>query len=57
MKIVVAALLSLVVAACTREDGTPDPPVQTLVPCNPDAGVGDPLACPPRDAGVDGLVK
>ena len=39
---------------CTREDGLPDPPLQQLVPCNPDAGADDPLACPPTsdDAGV-----
>ena len=48
----VGALL-LLVATCTDETGQPDPPVQQLVPCHPDAGAGDPLACPPAtDAGA-----
>ena len=39
---------------CSHEDGLPDPPIQELVPCNPDAGDGDPLACPAAmDASVD----
>jgi hypothetical protein len=52
----VAAIVLLLVIACARcanEDGEPDPPVRGLVPCNPDAGSGDPEACPPRDAGID----
>lgn len=41
-------------ATCARDDGEPDPPVRSLVPCHPDAGADDPLACPPPgDAGVD----
>ncbi|HUJ59121.1 MAG TPA: hypothetical protein VLX92_11535 [Kofleriaceae bacterium] len=51
--ILLALVLAALVATCTREDGEPDPPVRQLVPCNPDAGAGDPLACPPIDAGVD----
>jgi hypothetical protein len=39
------AALSL--SGCTREDGLPDPPARQLVPCQPDAGAGGPLACPP----------
>jgi hypothetical protein len=50
---VYAVAAAVALATCTREDGTPDPPVQQLVPCHPDAGAGDPLACPPRDGGVD----
>ncbi|MDB4955452.1 MAG: hypothetical protein JWO36_3021 [Myxococcales bacterium] len=40
---------------CDREDGQPDPKAQVLVPCDPHAPDGDPLACPPGaiDAGVD----
>jgi len=45
-----ALLLTLLVvyaaSSCQREDGLPDPPLRTLVPCNPDAGEDDPLACP-----------
>lgn len=52
MKLAIAMLL---LAACTREDGQPDPPVQVLVPCDPAAPDGDPLACP-VDAGVDASV-
>jgi hypothetical protein len=52
MKTTLVILLALWLAAglalvsCTREDGLPDPPPQTLVPCDPDAGAGAPLACP-----------
>jgi hypothetical protein len=54
-KLVLAIVVAMAAYACTREDGEPDPPVQTLVPCHPDAGSDDPLACPPPvDAGVDG---
>jgi len=45
--------LGVGLGACQREDGQPDPPVQALVPCDPAAGSGDPLACPPADAQVD----
>jgi hypothetical protein len=45
-------LVAIALTACTREDGEPDPPVQVLVPCDPAAPAGDPLACP-VDAGVD----
>ncbi|HEY2747038.1 MAG TPA: hypothetical protein VGL86_20590 [Polyangia bacterium] len=53
----VVLALALAVAAiavgCTREDGLPDPPVQQLVPCDPAAASGSPLACPPTvDAGA-----
>lgn len=40
---------------CTREDGLPDPPVQQLVPCDPDAGQDDPLVCPAAGSDVDML--
>ena len=46
----VLCLITLLLAGgllfCTREDGLPDPPIQQLVPCSPDAGADDPLACP-----------
>jgi hypothetical protein len=45
----------IALAACTREDGEPDPPIQVLVPCDPAAPAGGPLACP-VDAGVDAVV-
>lgn len=38
---------------CTREDGLPDPPVQQLVPCDPDAGPDDPLVCPTAGSAAD----
>jgi hypothetical protein len=41
--------------ACSRDDGFPDPPVQVLVPCNPDASADDPLACPPLSTDDGGL--
>lgn len=41
-----AVLLLCGLAYCTREDGLPDPPPRQLVPCDPDAGTEDPLACP-----------
>ena len=40
---------------CTREDGLPDPPPQQLVPCHPDGGSDDPLACPPAPDGLPDL--
>jgi hypothetical protein len=47
--VAIAALIN-----CAREDGEPDPKTQVLLPCDPQAPVGDPLACPPGaiDAGV-----
>lgn len=40
---------------CSRENGLPDPPVQELVPCVPDAGADDPLVCPePTSPAEDG---
>ena len=56
LRIAIAVALAFCVAAitasCTREDGLPDPPVQQLVPCDPAAAPGSPLACPaPLDAG------
>ncbi len=55
-----ATVLSLfagyVLGSCQREDGLPDPPLRTLVPCLPDAGPDDPLACPPP-AEVDADVE
>ena len=49
-----ALLFGYVLAACQREDGLPDPPLRSLVPCVPDAAEGDPLACPPVvDMAVD----
>ena len=53
LAVLVAALA--VLATCDREDGQPDPPTQVLVPCDPKATDGDPLACPP-DASVDAAV-
>jgi hypothetical protein len=54
-KLALAVVVAMAVYACTQEDGEPDPPTQHLVPCHPDAGSDDPLACPPAvDAGVDG---
>jgi len=54
------ALIVLVAAAvgitCAREDVEPDPPTQVLVPCDEGAPAGDPSACPPVDAGVDGAL-
>jgi hypothetical protein len=55
MKTLTLVMLALLVsvATCNQEDGEPDPPVRELVPCHPDAGSDDPLACPPPvDAGV-----
>jgi hypothetical protein len=56
-RVAVVFLLALGIAAigtsCTREDGLPDPPVRQLVPCDPSATPGSPLACPePVDAGA-----
>jgi hypothetical protein len=48
--VLAAAIAALV--TCARDDGQPDPPLQTLVPCDPSGAAGDPLACPP-DAAVD----
>lgn len=51
-----AVLLALTYAlvACQREDGLPDPPLRTLVPCDADAGADEPLVCPPpEDAGTE----
>ena len=52
------ALLAYGVVSCTREDGLPDPPLRTLVACDPDAGADSPLACPqssvPDGGAVDG---
>ena len=53
LALLVAALAAL--ATCSREDGQPDPPTQVLVPCDPKAPDGDPLACPP-DAAIDAAV-
>ncbi len=36
----------LLATACARDDGAPDPAPRELVPCEADAGPGDPLACP-----------
>lgn len=60
-----ALLMACGLLYCTREDGLPDPPFQQLVPCHPDGGGDDPLACPQpsddsgaldptADAGFDG---
>jgi hypothetical protein len=55
------ALLFVVVAAaaigitCGRDDGAPDPPLQTLVPCDEGAAPGAPEACPPGDARLDAM--
>ena len=52
---IAAAVLGI---TCAREDGEPDPPVQVLVPCDPTAMPGDPLACPPPpDAAIDAPVS
>jgi hypothetical protein len=55
-KLTLAFFTVLVVGSlgyCTREDGLPDPPPQQLLPCQPDAGSEEPLACPPPlDSGV-----
>ncbi len=48
-----AIAAGLVGITCAREDGEPDPKVQVLVPCDPTAMPGDPLACPPPDAAID----
>jgi hypothetical protein len=56
MKTIALVLFALLAAACNKEDGEPDPPVHELVPCHPDAGSDDPLACPPVDAGGDAAV-
>jgi hypothetical protein len=53
LAVLVAALAAL--ATCSREDGQPDPPTQVLVPCDPRAADGDPLACPP-DAAIDAAI-
>jgi hypothetical protein len=56
MKAIALVILAILIAiaTCTKDDGEPDPPVRGLVPCHPDAGSDDPLACPPPvDAGVD----
>jgi len=45
--------LLMLLTTCSRDDSEPDPPTQTLVPCDPAATEGDPLACPAPDAGVD----
>ena len=50
--LLVLGLAIATLVTCARDDGEPDPPLQTLVPCDPTAAVGDPLACPP-DAAVD----
>ena len=44
---------SLVLGACDRDDGEPDPAPQQLVPCDPRAAEGDPSACPPDAAPTD----
>jgi hypothetical protein len=52
-------IVVVVHAACARtfEDGSPDPPVRQLVPCDPDVGPSAPLACPSgRDAAVPDLL-
>lgn len=58
LALTMAILLAYALTACTREDGLPDPPVRALVPCVPDAGEDDPLACPPSEAelGTDDLI-
>jgi hypothetical protein len=50
MKAIALVILALLIAiaTCTKDDGEPDPPVRGLVPCHPDAGIDDPLACPPN---------
>lgn len=52
LAVLVAATALGMLATCDREDGQPDPPTQVLVPCDPKAPDGDPLACPP-DAAID----
>ncbi len=49
--ILCTALLCAGLLFCTREDGLPDPPLRQLVPCAPDAGSDDPLACPAEEDG------
>ena len=53
LRAALVAVIALACARCANENGEPDPPVRGLVPCNPDAGSGDPEACPPRDGGVE----
>jgi hypothetical protein len=53
VSLVLLLLATALTATCARETGEPDPPQQVLVPCDPSAPDGDPLACPPADAGVD----
>ena len=49
-----AATVTFLVAGCTRDDGSADPPARVLVECSTDAGDGDPLACPAaNDMGDD----
>jgi hypothetical protein len=48
-----ALSMAAIAASCSREDGLPDPPIQQLVPCDPSATPGSPLACPAvADAGA-----
>lgn len=55
--VILTVLLACGLLYCTREDGLPDPPLQELVPCDPDAGASDPLTCPaaPADAAASPL--
>jgi len=46
-------VLLVLLTTCSRDDREPDPPTQVLVPCDPAAADGDPLACPADDAGID----
>jgi hypothetical protein len=58
MRLAILVVLAALAITCTREDGQPDPAPQVLVPCDPHAPDGDPLACPPGsiDAGVDAAI-
>ena len=53
--VLVAAVAIAALVTCAREDGLPDPPLQSLVPCDPMAASDDPLACPPADAAIDAM--
>jgi hypothetical protein len=49
------ALAIVAMHGCDRDDGQPDPPDQTLVPCDPQAAADDPTACPPDAAPPDAV--